>query len=100
MGKAIGVKIGETEFRKKGDLTDHMREMVARYPIGDFLNDEDMKFCLVLFESHSDFPEKLEPGVERIQVLEQEKGTVGFQIHKSNGESDNISWTDCVKNRK
>jgi hypothetical protein len=100
MGKAISVTIGKHHFRKKGDLTEYMRSMVGKYRVGEFLNADDTKFCLTLFESHSDFPQKLVPGVERIQVLEQEKGTVGFQIHKTDGESDNISWTDCVNNRK
>lgn len=100
MGRAISVKIGEHFFRKKGDLTEFVRTLVDRYQIGDYLNAEDMKFCLTLFESHPDYPEKLAPGVARIQLLIQEKGTRGFQIHKTDGNSDNISWTDCVANRK
>ncbi|MFL9949910.1 DUF3223 domain-containing protein [Paraburkholderia agricolaris] len=77
-----------------------MREMVGRYQIGDYLNAEDMRFCMTLFESHSEYPGKLAPGVARIQLLIQEKGSRGFQIHKVDGTSDNISWTDCVSNRK
>lgn len=100
MGKAISVTIGSQHFPKKDDLTRYMRGMVARYAVGEYLDAEDTQFCLSLFESHSDFPQKLAPGVERIQVLEQEKGTIGFQIHKTDGQSDNISWTDCVRNRK
>ena len=100
MAKSISVTIGRQHFHKKGDLRDYIRAMVAKYSIGDFLDDADKAFCLVLFESHSDYPAKLAPGVERIQVLDQEQGTVGFQIHKSDGKSDDISWTDCLKNRK
>jgi hypothetical protein len=100
MGRAISVVIGEHFFRKKGDLTEFIRALVYRYQIGDFLNAEDMKFCLILFESHTDYPDKLAPGVDRIQVLIQTEGSRGFQIHKLDGTSDNISWTDCVANRK
>jgi hypothetical protein len=100
MGKAISVTIGSQHFPKKDDLTQYMRSMVARYSVGEYLDAKDTEFCLSLFESHSDFPQKLAPGVERIQVLEQEKGTIGFQIHKTDDQSDNISWTDCVRNRK
>jgi hypothetical protein len=100
MGKAINVTVNRQVFQKKGDLTIHMRSLVGKYPIGDFLTTEDLAFCLSLFESHPSYPYKLSPGVERIQVLVQEKGTVGFQIYKSDGTNDDISWTECVRNLK
>lgn len=100
MGRAISVQIGEHFFPKKGDLIKYIRALVDRYQIGEYLNDADVQFCLELFESHTDYPQKLAPGVERIQLLIQEEGTRGFQIHKKDGKSDNISWKDCVANRK
>jgi len=100
MGRAISVNVNGQVFPKKGDLTAYIRSLVEKYAIGDFLTVEDCAFCLSLFESHPSYPEKISPGVDRIQVLVQEKGTVGFQIHKSDGTNDNISWTECVKNRK
>jgi hypothetical protein len=100
MGRAISVNINGQFFRKKEDLTTYIQSLVEKYPIGDFLTFEDRAFCLSLFESHPSYPEKIAPGVDRIQVLIQEKGTVGFQIHKSDGTNDNISWTECVRNRK
>ena len=100
MGRAISVRIGDHFFPKKGDLIEFIRALVDRYQVGEFLNEEDTKFCLSLFESHTDYPRKLAPGVARIQLLIQKEGTRGFQIHKTDGTSDDISWTDCVKNRK
>lgn len=100
MAAAISVTIGKHFFRKKGDLTEYVRALVDRYQIFDFLNDEDMQFCLSLFESHTDFPQKLAPGVRSIQLLIQKEGTRGFQIHKTDESSDDISWKDCVANRK
>jgi hypothetical protein len=100
MAAETSVTIVKHFFRIKGDLTKFVREMVALYQIGDFLNAEDMQFCLSLFESHKDYPQKLEPGVQRIQLLVQKKGSLGFQLHKTDGSSDDISWTDCVANRK
>ena len=100
MAKAISITIGERHFPRKEDLKLYMRAMIGKYALGDYLTPEDSQFCLTLFESHQDYPTKLKPGVVRIQVLEQEERTVGLQIHKSDNTSDNISWTDCVKNRK
>jgi hypothetical protein len=97
---ATSAVVGDKYFRTKGELTQFIRTIVGRYEIGDFLNEEDKRFCLSLFESHSDYPQKLYPGVERIQLLIQKKGTRGFQIHKVGGESDDISWTHCVSNIK
>ena len=100
MGRAISATVNGQVFQKKGDLTNYIRSLVEKYPVGDFLTVEDRAFCLSLFESHPSYPEKIAPGVDRIQVLVQEKGTVGFQIHKIDGTDDNISWTECVRNRK
>ena len=85
MGRAISVTIGEHCFSRKSDLTEFVRALVSRYRIGDYLDAGDTKFCLELFESHPDYPQKLSPGVVRIQLLIQEKGTRGFQIHKADG---------------
>lgn len=100
MPRSIRVVIGEHIFDKKGDLTKYMRAMVAKYSIGDYISNDDMAFCLELFKSHSDYPEKLGSGVEKIQLLIQKEGSRGFQIFKTDGSSDDISWTDCVANRK
>ena len=100
MGRAIRAIVGDNVFDKKGDLTKFMQAMTNRYAIGDYLNAEDQYFCLELFKYHSEYPRKLGPGVAKIQLLIQEHGTKGFQIHKTDGSSDNISWTDCVANIK
>ncbi len=100
MGKAISVTVNGQVFQKKGDLTAYMRSLVGKYEIGDFLTVPDVQFCLSLFERHPFYPQKLHPGVERMQVLIQEHGTVGLQIYKCDGTSDDISWTECVKNSK
>lgn len=100
MPPAIKVVIGNQVFPKKGALIEYMRAMVDRYDIGDYLDDKDKDFCLELFKSHSDYPGKLAPGVTKIQLLIQKEGSRGFQIYKSDNTSDDISWTDCVANRK
>ena len=100
MGKAISTTIKGQFFRTKGELTKFMRALVDHYQLGEFLNAEDTEFCLALFETHPNYPKKLAPGVESIQLRIQEQGTNGFQIHKTDGTSDNISWTDCVANIK
>jgi hypothetical protein len=100
MGRAISATVGQKTFGKKSDLTKFMRDMVGRYSIGDYLCADDVNFCLELFKHHSEYPQKLAPGIIKIQILIQEKGTRGFQIYKSDDSSDNISWTDCVNNIK
>ncbi len=69
MAVGISVTIGNHFFRVKGDLTKFMRAMVDRYQIKDFLNEEDMQFCLSLFESHPDYPQKLAPGAPCARLL-------------------------------
>jgi hypothetical protein len=100
MARAIRVVIGDHIFQKKGELTNYVRSMVARYNIGDYISVEDKDFCLELFKSHADYPKKLAPGISKIQLLIQKEGSKGFQIYKTDGTSDDISWTHCVANRK
>jgi hypothetical protein len=100
MPRAIKATIGEQVFSKKGDLTKYMQTMVAKYNIGDYISEQDMAFCLELFKNHKNYPTKLAPGVSKIQLLVQKKGSKGFQIYKLDGSSDDISWTDCVANIK
>lgn len=100
MGKAISVTVGGKIFPTKGELRKFMQALVDRYQIGDYLKQDDVNFCLSLFERHADYPQKLAPGVVRIQILIQEHGTRGFQIHKNDGVSDNISWSECITPRK
>jgi hypothetical protein len=96
MGKSIPVSIGNKHFASKTEAQDFVRSLVAKYSIGDFLNAEDKAFCLEMFSRHPHYPHKLAPGVDKIQLRVQEKGTKGFQIYKIDGTNDNISWTDCL----
>jgi hypothetical protein len=96
MGKSISISIGNETFPSKTDARNFVRRLVARYAIGEYLTADDKAFCVELFRRHPGYPGKLSPGVERIQVRIQEKGTTGFQIYKSDGKDDNISWTDCL----
>src|SRR4051812_10850870 len=96
MARAIAVKIGGEVFATKEAAKAFIRALVARYALGDYLNEADTLFCLELFKRHSDYPQKLHPGVLKIQVRSQDHGTRGFQIFKTDGTNDDISWHHCI----
>lgn len=97
MGKSKPVIVNGVFFPTKNALTTHLREMIARYPVGIDVEGEDREFCLALFKFHPDSELKLSSGVRRVEVRLDEYGNKHFQVHRNNGTDDDISWTWCVR---
>jgi len=97
MGKSIPVEVGGKRFPTKGMLTTHIRELIGRHSVGAFLDEEDMGFCLALFKFHPEAASKFGPGISKIEVRRDEYGNKHFQVHRSDGSNDDISWVHCVR---
>lgn len=97
MGRSIPVEVGGRRFPTKGALTAYMRELVSRYSVGAYLDSKDVGFCLSLFKHHPEAESKFGVGITMIEVRRDEYGNKHFQIHRSDGSSDDISWVHCVR---
>lgn len=100
MGRAIPLTIHGKFFEKKEDLTEFVRALIARYPVGTFLAADDHAFCIALFKHHSDAGAKFGPGISNIEVRLDIYGKKHFQVHRVDGSDDDISWPHCIKNAK
>jgi len=97
MGRSKTIFVNGALFYTKDALTSHVRAMIARYPVGFDIGGEDKAFCLALFGFHPEAQLKLASGVTRIEVRLDRFGHKHFQIHRSDGTNDDISWTWCVR---
>lgn len=97
MGKSKPVIVNHVLFPTKGELTKHLREMIAGYAVGTDVEGADRDFCMALFAFHPDADLKLVSGVKRVEVRLDTYGNKHFQIHRNDGTDDDISWTWCVR---
>ncbi len=97
MGKGIPIAIDGHEFPTKSALTKYIRELIARYPVGFSVEGKDKSFCLALFAFHPDVTSKLGSGVRGVEVRLDDYGNRHFQLLRSDGTEDDISWVYCVR---
>ena len=100
MGRAIAITVGEVIFSKKSELEKYVRALIAKYPVGFFLDEADQVFCLSLFRHHSEAAAKFGAGIQLIEVRLDIYGKKHFQIHRIDGTTDDISWPHCITNAK
>ena len=97
MSKSIPVAVNGYHFPTKTALTEYMRELIARYPVGASVEGEDRAFCLELFKFHPDVASKLAWGVRSLEVRLDDYGHKHFQLLRDDGTEDDISWVYCVR---
>ena len=100
MGRGIPVEVGGKYFPTKEALTTYIRELMERHRIGDFLDEEDTRFCLALFRFHPEASSKFGDGISKVEVRRDEYGHKHFQIYRSDGSNDDISWVHCVRSAR
>lgn len=96
MGKGIPVTVNGQRFETKAALRDRVRSLISSYSVGDFLEPADLAFCLSLFRFHDEATEKFGPGIERVEVRLDLYGNKHFQIYRTDGTDDDISWPHCI----
>lgn len=97
---AIALNVGGINFDSKQALTERIRELIAKYPVGAKVSSEDKKFVESVFLFHPDAKRKLKEKIEEIEVRLDKYGKKHFFIYGENGFSENISWTKCVANAR
>lgn len=97
MGRSIAVVIGTKQFPTKGALTQYIRTLISGYSIGSFLERDDLAFCQELFRTHPDAESKIGSGISKVEVRLDDYGHKHFQVHRTDGTNDDISWVHCVR---
>lgn len=99
-GKSIPVTVNGQQFPTKSALTEYVRELISRYPVGFSVEGADRDFCLELFRFHPDVTSKLASGIRRLEVRLDEYGHKHFQLLRCDGSEDDISWVHCVRHAR
>ena len=97
MGRGIAVVIGSRHFPTKGALTQYIRMLIGGYGIGSFLEPAHLGFCQELFQYHPEAESKIGPGIAKVEVRLDDYGHRHFQVYRTDGTDDDISWVHCVK---
>lgn len=100
MGKRISVLIGTRRFPTKGELTEYVRSLIGRYSAGMCLAGDDLDFCFELFKFHPEAVLKFGPGITKVEVRLDTYGHKHFQVHRSDGTDDDISWVHCIRHAR
>ncbi len=100
MGKSIPISVNGRYFPTKTALTEYIRELIARYPVGFSVEGEDRSFCFELFNFHPDVASKLASGVRSLEVRLDDYGHKHFQLLRGDGTEDDISWVHCVRHAR
>lgn len=92
----------ELGFKTKGEIESKIRAIVASYPDGSFLSEDDTDFMVSVFKNHPEWLDKLGVGINRVRVdrarIASRIGiTRCFYIHRLDGSHDDISWHACLR---
>lgn len=87
-------------FEKKGDAHDFFKAMLNRYRIGDRVNAADENDLRSLLKKHTEYEQKIGPGVAHFEVIDGGFGTQCFKIVRIDGTSDDFSYKHCITPKK
>jgi hypothetical protein len=88
---------------KKGDAEAFFSAMLARYPNGARVSEEDAKHLHALLKHHTEYAAKISPGIDYFKV---DKNTLYkpitrcFWIVRPNGEAEDFSIRHCITPKK
>ena len=85
------ITIGGLHFGRKGDAVEFLRDMLARYDLGDKVNAEDDLFLRSLLENHPDYVNKVGCGIASFSVRSADFGSRCFWINRTDGSTVKFS---------
>jgi hypothetical protein len=98
MGKRKLVIVGNLRFGTKLAAKEWVRNLVARYPDGAVLNQDDTVFLKDLLELHPRVDEKVGSGVHSfiIDTNWEYSNTRTIFINRTDGSRTDFSWVKCI----
>lgn len=96
MAKSKPVRIGNTNFAKKGDALLYLQKMLNSYAIGDKVSEPDTLFLLDALVNHPEQEDKIGVGVAHMVVRLADHGTRCFWIVRKDGTEKKFSYKSCV----
>jgi hypothetical protein len=83
-------------FPRKQDAVEYFRSMLHRYTPHDRVSDQDARDLSALLKHHTEYTEKLGPGIDHFEVMWNQYGTHSFQIVRTDRTRDDFSYQHCI----
>ena len=90
------ISLGPLHFAKRGEAADYLRDMLARYDLGDKVNAPDSQVLMAALNLHPDSRQKIGSGVSSFSVRSAEYGTRCFWVNRTDGTTENFSYRACI----
>ena len=85
-------------FPTQARLIEHIRAIIAKYPDGLNVDEEDDLFLRALLQRHRDAIEKIGKGVHYFTIETEPKyKTRGFWLHRIDGTKTDFSYRMCIR---
>lgn len=96
MARGQPVHLNTRSFTTKGAAAAHFKAMLARYRIGDRVNDGDGRDLAALLERHPERDEKVGSGISHFEVMAADYGTRCFRVVRHDGTGVDFSYPFCI----
>lgn len=90
------IKIGALEFSSRGNAYIFLKDILARYDIGDKVNATDSAILRDALALHPEYLTKVDCGVQSFSVRTADFGTKCFWINRVDGSSEKFALRACV----
>lgn len=90
------LEIGSLSFAKKGDATEHFRQILYRHEVGSVIPEPDATHVYWLLERHPEATKKIGAGVKELSTRDAMFNTRCFEIRRMDGTATDFSIKSCI----
>jgi hypothetical protein len=92
----VKIQIGELTFASKAEATEHFRQILYSYELGDIVNEADARKLFWLLERHPTFEQKRGVGILSFIVTQAPYNSRGFKILRTDWTDTDFSYRKCI----
>ena len=90
------IQIGELIFASKAEATEHFRQILYSYELGDVVNEADARELSWLLERHPTFEQKCGVGILSFVITQAPYNSRGFKILRTDWTDTDFSYRKCI----
>lgn len=92
-------EVGGERFPTKKAITERVRQILYRYPLGGRLDEDDLAFMSSLLLRHTESTRKIRGGVAAMKVMPATYGTRCFFLVRHDGSETDFSFVNCISGK-
>lgn len=83
-------------YTTKISLLNDIKKILNSYNLDDTINDTDKKIIVDLLKYHTEYKDKLGPGIDKIKIQETPYKNRGFTLFRKDGSFTDFSYIKCI----